>query len=1023
MMIRILHLEDDPHDALLINDVLTEENIRADIDVILSREDFIDRIENDSFDLIFADYNLPAFDALSALKIMQDKGVEIPFILVSGTIGEEFAIDSLKAGATDYVLKERLPRLIPAMNRALEEQEERKRREKIEGEIKRQGKLFQEIEKIATLGTFEWDIRTGQVYWSSGLFTIFEQDDASFAPAFESYMAMVHPEDRDLVESKIYQTVREGGDYWYAYRIVVPSGEVKVIETRGEVYRNADDQPERLLGICQDITAEVRAKEALQKSEEKYRNLIEKASDAIIILNRELEILEFNQKAQELLEQPEIDMAGLNILDFLDQEELQERPFQAEEIKQGRSIREVRKAYTTSNKVIQLDISAKLMSNGTVQVICRDVTEKQRVQDALQASERMLRMSQEMAKIGSMKVEFPGTIYTWSKQVFDILGIDHQLEPNYEVFMRCVHPEDQEKVADLQERMLKGKESHFSLGFRIITPAGEQKYVVNNIRVDRDEEDKIIAFTSAIQDITEFKRTQDKLRESEQRNRAIVETVPDGMLILNEDGEIEEYVSDLEGFGSFPSPEMLPQPIELCFPTDVASAYLSAIEEVRSGWATAKFDYPLLSHDKKVFFEAKVRAYGENRYLTFISDITDRKKIEDDIRRFNSVLEQRVELRTRELNETNEALKESEEKYRLISENMSDLITRNTLNGEVEYVSPSVEGILGMSVAEATGMNVFGLIHEEDLLYAQEMSSTAVLNEQENITMAYRYRKKDGDYVWLETVLKGIKDKAGQITHIQTASRDISERKKAEETMRDALRKERELNELRNKFVSMASHQFRTPLAVIHSNMQLLEMKISRDEDEKLDRILHRMKTETSRLTELMDDVLILGKVNARRVTWQPERVELKGLIQEIVNNQYLNRPDKRKVDFRISGREYPVYVDPRLIEHALINLLSNAFKYSPNAPNPILSVRFEEEQVKLLIQDFGVGVPASDQANLFSSFYRAGNTQEFPGTGLGLVIAQEFVELNHGNIQFESEEGVGSTFTITLPKTAPTHG
>jgi CheY-like chemotaxis protein len=175
-LLRILSLEDDPRDAELIQGLLEAEGIACEVTRVDTQPAFQASLEGDSFDLILADYTLPSFDGLSALKFARNAHPDVPFIFVTGTLGEEVAIEALKIGATDYVLKTRLSRLAPSILRALREADERAERKHAEEALRRNEAYLTEAQTLSHTGSFGWNVSSGEIYWSEGTFKIFEYD-------------------------------------------------------------------------------------------------------------------------------------------------------------------------------------------------------------------------------------------------------------------------------------------------------------------------------------------------------------------------------------------------------------------------------------------------------------------------------------------------------------------------------------------------------------------------------------------------------------------------------------------------------------------------------------------------------------------------------------------------------------------------------------------------------------------------------------------------------------------------------
>ncbi len=249
--------------------------------------------------------------------------------------------------------------------------------------------------------------------------------------------------------------------------------------------------------------------------------------------------------------------------------------------------------------------------------------------------------------------------------------------------------------------------------------------------------------------------------------------------------------------------------------------------------------------------------------------------------------------------------------------------------------------------------------------------------------------------------------------------RDITEREKLLNEVQQALAKEKQLNELRNMFISMASHQFRTPLTIIQSGIEILEMYVEDLPSEKVrsfQKQFTRILGEIESLQDLMNDVLLVGRSDARRTPYKPKRYNLVEFCENLIESKYNNRFSKdRRVILGITGEPKLVLFDNKLLYYSLENILSNAYKYSKEG-NIIMHIFFEETQVIISITDTGIGIPPQDIPNLFEPFYRSGNTSEIDGTGLGLAIVKGFIDIHNGKIFVTSKLNKGTTFRITLP-------
>ena len=257
------------------------------------------------------------------------------------------------------------------------------------------------------------------------------------------------------------------------------------------------------------------------------------------------------------------------------------------------------------------------------------------------------------------------------------------------------------------------------------------------------------------------------------------------------------------------------------------------------------------------------------------------------------------------------------------------------------------------------------------------------------------------------------------IDEVMAIVRDITERKQAEEDIRRTLEQEKKLNELKSRFVTMTSHEFRTPLTSILSSAELLEHYSHKWTPEKQLKYLSRIQSSVKHMTELLNDVLLLGKADAGQLKLNLTQIDLCQFCQELVEEMSLSTPTHQIIfntDCSEADESKVACLDEKMLRHILHNLLSNAIKYSPQSDRVIFDLDCQPQQAVFKVRDFGIGVPPSEIGQLFDSFHRAENVGSIPGTGLGLPIVKRAVDMLGGAIDVDSQVNVGTTFTVTLP-------
>ena len=236
------------------------------------------------------------------------------------------------------------------------------------------------------------------------------------------------------------------------------------------------------------------------------------------------------------------------------------------------------------------------------------------------------------------------------------------------------------------------------------------------------------------------------------------------------------------------------------------------------------------------------------------------------------------------------------------------------------------------------------------------------------------------------------------------------------ELRRLELEKEKEFVELRERFISLVSHEFRSPLAVMYSSTQLLQRYADRIAPEKHVKYIKDIENQIRYMNGLLDNVLILGKAKAGKIEFDPTPHDLEAFCHDILEQIQVTDQVGHRFLYNVQGELHEVLFDERLLRHILVNLLSNAVKYSPAGTTVRLEITRQGHEGIFRVSDTGIGIPEEDQKRLFEPFHRAGNARDIDGTGLGLTIVKHAVEVHNGTIMCESATGVGTTFIVNLP-------
>ncbi|MEB3338610.1 MAG: PAS domain S-box protein [Leptolyngbyaceae bacterium] len=363
-----------------------------------------------------------------------------------------------------------------------------------------------------------------------------------------------------------------------------------------------------------------------------------------------------------------------------------------------------------------------------------------------------------------------------------------------------------------------------------------------------------------------------------------------------------------------------------------------------------------------------------------------------------------------------EAQRVSEEKFRNLIEQTTDWVWEVGPDMAFTYVSPRSQDILGYQSHEVLGKNLFELMPADEAERSSKIFTYFTEKQQAFAQLEVTLIHKYGHLVILETSGSPILDRQGTLQGYRGIARDITGRKHVDRQIRQALEKEKELSNLKTRFVSMTSHEFRTPLSVILNSSELLEHFSQNWPNERKVQHLQRIQSAVKTMTQLLEDVLLLGSSDAGKLQFNPIAIDLALFCRDLIGDLQLSIGKQYVLTFTVQGNCEDTYFDERLLRSILSNLLSNAIKYSPPGGLIRLELSCEQGQATFQVHDQGIGIPLEDQTGVFESFYRAENVGTIPGTGLGLAIVKRCVDLCQGEISMNSEVGVGTTFTVKLP-------
>lgn len=807
-------------------------------------------------------------------------------------------------------------------------------------------------------------------------------------PSLNELLSVVHPEDYEKIveaRNKLYAEYKD----WepFEYRVILDNGTIRHIQSSGQVTRSPfDKRPFKVLGIIRDIT----------DFQEKKSQLIRAQKLAKIgWYEHDMRTLE-NKISQEFLDIHELKVFSDNALRHKihpdDRKELD---------KISQEYRNYQSGYSFTYRIVLESGDYRYIQNigqyesdpatgelakvmGTVQ----DITQFKMLEEKLQEAQRI-------SNTGWFEFDIlHPQLSSFSEQWLDMHCFEEKPK-HLDEFLNKLHPVDRNLIPSL-DKFLYGMPSEWNgLEYTILDQYGFKRHISNNARVIHVD-GKPVKIFGTTKDITQTKMTERALLESERKYRLISENSRDAILLLESKRDqmlisfASDYSEDLSGYTKhellgMEATQLMHREDRVWFTKDVLPKLVFGEEDMT-------ISFRLFCKDGSFrWVEAAISVILEEvpvKLQLSVRDISDRKQYEQQLIRSN--------------NDLNAMIK--------ASDNIVFTITKDRrfeaviCNDEQKLHQP-IDQFIGKEIGkiwdDETGMILCKMVHR---------AITLGVSEQYD----YPYTIK-GQFNWYRAKVHPFMGYDHQL-RVSVVIETITTEKRAEEELKRTVEMERELSRMRASFVSMASHQFRTPLTVIKSNMQLLEA--SGRQDALSQKVSRRLTKEVDRLVSLMEDILVLGKVQSGAIQKRSKPTNLVTLVKSLKRDVDLAQTDGRELLISKAGEPVSLMLDEGLMRQAILNLVTNAFKYSMKRPSPKLTLDYTQPDfVYLKVEDYGMGIDQENLSRIFKDFFRSERVADIPGTGLGLSVTSEFLKVNGCTVDVKSTLNEGSAFTITIPR------
>ncbi|MCK0190347.1 PAS domain S-box protein [Arenibacter sp. F20364] len=699
----------------------------------------------------------------------------------------------------------------------------------------------------------------------------------------------------------------------------------------------------------------------------------------------------------------------------------------------------------TSNKEIKWiweQVSCVTNEQGNIlslEGFMQDVTESKEIEMALDKEKNMLRQYLDTSASLFLVINRDYTVQLINKKTCELLGFERNEILHRNWFTGFIPQRERKDLMGLFDDIFEDRvqppdfyENH------ILTKDGKERLIRWRNATLRNDKNQIIGVVSSGVDVTDTKWLQDTLNI---RNRAL-ELAGNGIIIVDAQDPKLPIVYSNRSFTKitgYSNDEALGRNCRFLQNEDRDQPEIAILAEAIERGETCKVLLRNYRKDGTLFWNdlAITPLYDKDQKLTHfigvLNDVTEIQDAKKKMEEYAFVLEDKVEERTREVQTTVEKLVSTNlnledqmietqraQRKANLSRALFTAIAHNFPNGvimvfnsdyELVYVEGEEMDRINFKKSDYEGIPIDDIPVFSKIQIKKIKSDIRKTLRGSNISFEVDFH--DQCYAVNSTPLYSDEKKIMWALFVYN---NVTEQKKIQHKLEKTVLVEKELNELKSRFISMASHEFRTPLSAILSSAILIGKQNEPGKEDRRMKHVSRIRTNVKDLVVILNDFLSLSKLEEGKVQVKPQSFELVQFVKMLMDEMEPNKKAGQDIVLKYSQPSITVCLDPKLLNHILINLLSNAIKYSEEQQEIIIEIKVNGKVLTIKIKDNGIGIPKKEQNKIFSRFFRAENATNFQGTGLGLHIVKQYTELLRGGVSFKSEEGLGSTFSLKLP-------
>jgi PAS domain S-box-containing protein len=783
-----------------------------------------------------------------------------------------------------------------------------------------------------------------------------------------------------------------------------------------------DGQVTHISITANDVSERTEQEKALEEYRHNLDTVFKTSKDTFLLIDKNEKVVLFNQAFDQALQAASgfEAKAGMDFIEVVSPARREKARSILKRAFAGESIAtEAEVTLINGTKQIHYVRYEPVRKNGNITHVCFsgvDITDFKKFENELKQKQDFLDKASESAKIGYWTCE-PDLVngkVTWSKELFSIFEIDEkEFTGCANMFNRFVHPDDQAAIDEASKKTFE-EGALYNVEHRIILKNGKVKWINDNATMVRDEAGKPKLLVGVTQDITDRKAIEMELKQDQYFLEKASESAKIGYWTSELNNGVSKLTWSKEVFSIFQvSPEEFDGTNQTFFnrvhPDDREHVQILARHAFEQG-TLYEVDHRILLPNGTVRWvneRAQVLQMENQKtklMVGIVQDINDRKIIEEVLREYN-------------------------DRFEILSKATNDAIWDWDVDANTVVWNHGIESIFGYSERETKNAMSWWeeKVHPTDRDRVALEIEEVFASKSKNWISEYSYRCADGSY-------KYVLDRAyiiyknNEPLRMIGAMQDITEvteyrlslEKKVEDRTKElnqALRKEKEAVETQKRFVSMASHEFRTPLSTILLSSGYMKKFFNKMSKADVEQKILTIEKQVNHMTVLLEDVLTVGKGEAGKIQVSLREINVEHFLKTVSQEVIGNRGKGYRIDMKLNLGQKLFNTDEGLMRNIVINLLTNAIKFSPDSKSIELTASLEKAGLHLAVKDFGMGISPEDQKRLFEPFYRGTNIQTISGTGLGLSIVKKAVDLLKGEIEVNSVPGTGTEFIVTLPQ------